>query len=60
MILSETIRPRKVSRRIVGEDEPEDLDLLLTEFVEYRRVRRPLWGMDVADSEPEVWLSDHS
>lgn len=54
LILSETMRPRRVSRKRVGEDEREDLDLLLTEFVEYRRVRRPLWGMDVADSEPEA------
>jgi hypothetical protein len=61
LILSETIRPRRVSRKRVGEDERDDLDdLLLTEFVEYRRVRRPLWDMDVTDSEPKmVRRSDH-
>lgn len=57
LILSETIRPRRVSRKRVGEDERDDLGLLLTEFVEYRRVRRPFWDMGVTDSE--VWRSDH-
>jgi len=59
LILSETIRPRRVSRKRVGEDEREDFDLVLTELVEYRRVRRPLWDMGVTDSEPEVPRSDH-
>ena len=56
LTLSETIRPRRVSRKRVGEDEREDLSLLLTEFVEYRRARRPFWDMDVTDRE--VWRSD--
>ena len=47
LILSEATRPRRVSRKRVGEDEREDFDLLLTVLVEYRRVRRPLWDMDV-------------
>jgi len=36
----------------VGEDGREDFDLLLTELVEYRRVRRPLWDMGLTNSEP--------
>lgn len=53
-ILSETIRPRRVSLKRVGEDDRELLDLLLTEVVEYRRVRRPLCDMGVTYSEPLV------
>ena len=57
LTLSETIRPRRASRKRVGEDERDDLGLLLTEFVEYRRVRRPFWDMNVTNSE--AWRSDH-
>lgn len=59
LILSEAIRPRRVSRKGVGEDKGEDFDLLLKELVEYRRARRPLWDMGVSNSEPEVLRSDH-
>ena len=54
LILSEAIRPRRVSRGRLGEDKGEDFDLLLKELVEYRRARRPLWDMGVSNSEPEV------
>ena len=51
VILSEAILPRRVSRKRVGEDGRDDFDLLLTELVEYRRVRRPLCDMSVTRSE---------
>lgn len=59
LILSEAIRPRRVSCKRVGEDERDDFDLLLTELVEYRRVRRPLWDICVTNSESVVPRSNH-